>query len=87
MITEYKDCLVRCARGAQKRLLEQAANPSAFSVMAHHFKCPDCGAFWTSEDFSGATSPHLVTCSNCYGSRVLITRLRMQTIEPKDFVK
>ncbi len=65
--------------------MSEQAGPGAEMIRAEKFKCPDCGAEWTAQDFSGADHPHSVTCSNCYGKRVLITQMRVTYVEQKDF--
>lgn len=84
MTTHYAKCLVRCTRGARKRLSKQAPI-GAEMVQAWEFNCPDCPTIWTAQDFSGSEHPESVTCSNCYGKRVLVTRMRYRLLEDKDF--
>lgn len=84
MTDRYVDCLIRCCKGALKRMSE-AAPRGAEQIRAHEFKCPSCGLWWTAEDFSGANEPDTVKCSGCYGSRVLITKMRISFLEAKDF--
>lgn len=84
MTEKVIDTLIRCSSGALKRMNESAPR-GAHRVRAEEFRCPDCGAFWDRTDFDGADQPHLVSCSMCYGRRVLITKMRVFFLEDKDF--
>ena len=84
MITEYFNTLIRCERGAKAELNKMAAARGGFSARAERFVCIECHAEWDATDFSGALEPDTVTCSNCYGSKVVVWQVRIQIIEAKD---
>lgn len=84
MIVRHIDCFVHCRPGALQKLWASAPEESN-GIRAEHFKCLNCGAFWKAEDFSGAFSPQDVSCSNCYQNQVVVTKLRVEILESKDF--
>lgn len=84
MRTEYVNTSIRCEKGAKNELTKMADERGGFSARAERFVCVDCYAKWSAHDFSGAFEPDTVTCSNCYGNRVIVWQVRIQIIEAKD---
>ena len=50
----------------------------AVTADAEKFVCLDCSVQWDWTDMSSFFDPNTVTCSNCYGDRVMITSIRVE---------
>jgi len=71
---------IRCDRDPQKALWHLMEKQKADGALCTEFACMDCMTQWTSGDFAGAYDVETVTCSNCYGTRVLATKVRLEFV-------
>jgi hypothetical protein len=84
LITEFIPASIHCVAGAKAKLGDLAEQRNGFLARGEKFACTQCFATWEAGDFSGAMEPDKVTCSNCYGTKVIVTLVRVQVLEPKD---
>jgi hypothetical protein len=77
-MTRLAACAIRGGRGAKDRVWEAGRKLGSVMTIAASFACKDCFTKWEWTDFGGYLEPDTVHCSNCYGSKILITRIRIE---------
>lgn len=77
------NCSIRCNRLARERIWRLPEARDATYCRASSFACVDCHQTWDWKDFSGYENVATITCSNCYGDRVIITRVHVEKPEER----
>lgn len=76
-------CQIPCWLGRKrinKSLAELGHANGGDWCLPRAFRCKQCGAEWSTEDFSGGEQPENVTCSSCYGNRVYIVGAQVERV-------
>ena len=85
------DCkpYIRCGPIVRQKIRSYALSRTplaqdAVEINALEFRCVDCMQSWTRDDISLNADLTKLSCSNCYGDRVLVTRIEILVLGKKE---
>lgn len=85
MTTLVISSCIKCgSKGTLLRLENVRKRENCEQITPVEFRCRRCQTFWNYLDVSIGQDLDRVCCSNCYGSNVIISRIKIVQIEARD---